>query len=73
MEAAGEGGKVDRVNAFLLDAKLARSGDLETLHTLAQLRKQLTPAEWQLLQKPLFQMRIDPAKLDHVLQQIPTP
>ena len=71
MEASGEGGKTDRVNAFLLDAKLARANDLEALHTLAKFRKNLTPAEWQRLQKPLLQMRIDPAKLDNILQKIP--
>jgi len=73
MEAVGEGGKIDRVNAFLLDAKLARADDLDALHTLAKLRKELTPAEWQQLQKPLLQMRIDPSKLDRVFQQIANP
>ena len=73
MEAAGEGGKIDRVNAFLLDAKLARADNLDALHTLAKIRKELTAAEWQQLQKPLLQMRIDPSKLDRVLQQIPNP
>jgi TPR repeat protein len=73
METSGEGGKIDRVNAFLLDAKLARADDLEALHTLATFRKNLTPAEWQQLQKPLLQMRIDPTKLDKILQKILTP
>jgi len=71
MEASGEGGKTDRVNAFLLDTKLARANDREALRTLATFRKNLTPAEWQQLQKPLLQMRIDPAKLDNILQKTP--
>ena len=68
MEAAGEGGKVDRVAAFLLYARLLEMREKDALPSLAVLRSQLTPKEWTLLQQPLRQMRIDPAKLDRVLQ-----
>jgi hypothetical protein len=72
MEAAGEGGKADRVNAFLLYATLVQAHDQEALRSLARLKKSITPKEWAQLQKPLKQLRIDPAKLDTALQQIDT-
>jgi len=72
MEAAGEGGKVDRVDAFLLYAKLLRTGHKDALRSMAKLKKEITPKEWELLQKPLLHLRIDPSKLDFALQQIDT-
>ncbi len=72
MEATGDGGKIDRVDAFLLYAKLAETGDQDALHSLAKLKKEITPKEWELLQKPLLHLRIDPAKLDLVLQKMDT-
>lgn len=68
MEAAGEGGKVDRVAAFLLYARLLEMRDKDALKSLSMLRGEITPKEWKLLQQPLRHMRIDPAKLDLVLQ-----
>ena len=70
MQATGDGGKIDRVGAFLLFAKLAVRGDQDALHSLGTLRRQVTPKEWNELQKPLLTMRIDPSKLDPVLQRI---
>lgn len=70
METTGDGGKIDRVGAFLLYAKLAERSDQDALHRLANLRKQISPKEWKELQKPLLAMRIDPSKLEHVLQRI---
>lgn len=67
MEAAGEGGKVDRVGAFLLYARLLEMRDKDALRSLSVLRSEITPKEWKLLQQPLLHMRIDPAKLDNVL------
>ena len=72
MEAAGEGGKADRVNAFLLYATLVQAKDQEALRSLARLKKSITPKEWEQLRKPLKQLRIDPAKLDAALQQVDT-
>lgn len=68
METTGEGGKVDRVAAFLLYAKLLEMHDKDALRSLSMLRREITPKEWELLQKPLLHMRIDPSKLDHILQ-----
>lgn len=70
MEIAGEGGKVDRVDAFLLYARLAEAKNEGALRSLARLRKELTPKEWARLQQPLRHLRIDPVKLDHILQGI---
>lgn len=70
MEIAGEGGKVDRISAFLLYARLAESKDEGALRSLAKLRKEITPKEWTTLQPFLIHIRIDPAKLDRVLQRI---
>jgi TPR repeat protein len=72
MEATGEGGKVDRVDAFLLYAKLLRTGHKEALQNMAKLKKEISQKEWELLQKPLLHLRIDPSKLDLALQQIDT-
>jgi TPR repeat protein len=72
MEAAGEGGKIDRVNAFLLYARLAKTGDQDALRSLAKLKKEITPKEWEKLQKFLQHLRIDPSKLDVALKQIDT-
>jgi len=72
MEIAGEGGKTDRVAAFLLYARLAETKDQDALRSMAKLKKEITPKEWEQLQKPLLQLRIDPAKLDLVLQHIDT-
>lgn len=70
MEEAGDGGKIDRVGAFLLYAKLGETGDQDAMHSLAKLRNEITPKEWEMLQSPLLQLRIDPSKLDLVLRQI---
>jgi TPR repeat protein len=70
MEATGDGGKIDRVGAFLLYAKLAERGDQDALHSLGKLRPQITPKEWQELQEPLRTIRIDPSRLDKVLQRM---
>jgi hypothetical protein len=71
MEVAGEGGKTDRGAAFLLYARLAETGDRDdALRSLAKLRKEITPKEWSSLQRPLQLLRIDPSKLDLVLQHI---
>jgi hypothetical protein len=70
MEVAGEGGKADRVAAFLLYARLAETKDQDALRSMAKIRKEITPTEWELLQKPLLHLRIDPSKLDLVLQHI---
>jgi TPR repeat protein len=70
MEIAGEGGKIDRVDAFLLYTRLAEKGYTDVLPSMAKLRKEITPKEWELLQKSLRHMRIDPAKLDATLQGI---
>jgi len=72
MEIAGEGGKTDRVAAFLLYARLAETKDQDALRSMAKLKKDITPKEWEQLQKPLLQLRIDPSKLDLVLQHIDT-
>lgn len=72
METKGEGGKVDRIDAFLLYARLLEMHDSGALPYLAKLRSEITPKEWELLQKPLVHMRIDPSKLDHVLQRTAT-
>ncbi len=68
MEIKGDGGKVDRIDAFLLYARLLEMHDRDALRYLVKLRSEITPKEWELLQKPLVHMRIDPSKLDHVLQ-----
>jgi TPR repeat protein len=68
MEIKGEGGKVDRIDAFLLYARLLEIHDRDALRYLVKLRSEITLKEWELLQKPLVHMRIDPSKLDHVLQ-----
>ena len=73
MEAAGEGGKVDRVAAFLLYARLLEMRDKDALRSLSVLRSEITPKEWKQLQQPLLHMRIDPAKLDNVLQHSEAP
>ena len=70
METAGEGGKTDRVDAFLLYARLAETGDQDALRRLAKLKKEITPKEWDLLQKPLLHLRIDSSKLEVVLQKV---
>lgn len=70
MEIAGEGGKIDRVGAFLLYTRLAEKGYTDVLPSMAKLKKEITPKEWELLQKSLRHMRIDPAKLDATLQGI---
>lgn len=73
MEESGDGGKVNRVKAFLLYVRLFKSGDQQNaLHSLAKLRKEITAGEWESLQKPLRELRIDPAKLDLVLKQTKT-
>ena len=68
METTGEGGNVDRVAAFLLYAQLLVLHDKDALRYLATLRREITPKEWDSLQQPLVHMRIDPAKLDKILQ-----
>jgi TPR repeat protein len=68
METEGEGGKVDRVDAFLLYARLLELHDRDALRNLVKLRSEVTPKEWELLQKSLVHMRIDRLKLDHALQ-----
>lgn len=68
MEIKGEGGKVDRIDAFLLYSKLLEMHDRDALRNLVKLRIEITPKEWELLQKPLVHLRIDPSKLDNMLQ-----
>jgi hypothetical protein len=70
MEIAGEGGKIDRVDAFLFYTRLAEKGYTDVLPSMAKLKKEITPREWELLQKSLRNMRIEPAKLDATLQGI---
>ena len=69
METTGEGGKVDRVAAFLLYAQLLKMQDKDAMGYLSRLRRQITPKEWVSLRKPLLKIRIDPSKLDHILQE----
>lgn len=69
MEMTGEGGKVDRVAAFLLYAQLLEMQDKDAMSHLTRLRRKITAKEWGSLQKPLLNIRIDPSKLDHILQE----
>jgi hypothetical protein len=52
-QAAGEGGKIDRVDTFLLYARLAKTGDQDVLRSLAKLKKEIIPKEWEQVQKLL--------------------
>lgn len=69
MEIAGEGGQIDRVDAFLLYSRLLEMHDRDALSNLSKLRSEITPKEWERLQKPLLRM----SKLDHVLQRTEGP
>jgi TPR repeat protein len=68
MEMQGEGGKVDRVGACLLYARLAEGGDKQALRNLSTLRAQMTAKDWQKVEKELPSVRIDPKKLEAAMQ-----
>jgi len=70
MEAAGEGGKADRLKACLLYAALAAAGDKDALRSLVRLKKEVSANDWSKIEKQLPEMRVDPAKLDSALQQV---
>jgi uncharacterized protein len=70
MDASGQGGKVDRVGAALLYARLIAARDAAALRSLAALRTEMSQTEWNKVEKQLHVFHIDPRKLDAALQQI---
>jgi TPR repeat protein len=68
MEAGGEGGKIDRVGAAVLYARLIERGDREALTNLIKLKSQMNAKEWANVEKQLPTFRISPAKVDALLQ-----
>lgn len=72
MEAAGQGGKLDRVSASVLYAQLIRKRDPQALSALANVKSQMNDKEWAQVEKRLITKGIDPKKLGELLQQVPT-
>jgi TPR repeat protein len=73
LEATGEGGRIDRIGACLIYARLAKERDKDALRSQAQLKKEMEPKEWKKVQQQLPGMLIDPKKLDAALQQVTPP
>ena len=65
----GEAGKIDQYRAFILYARAASYGDKPSLAEAAKLRRQLDVKQWKKASKELSALRIDPTKLDALLQQ----
>ncbi len=70
MELAGEGGKVDRIDACVQYARLAWMGDNDAIQTLRHLKKQMSTRDWKKVQEQLRTFRIDPKKLDAMLMNV---
>lgn len=69
MDLDGEGGKPDRVAACLLYAQLIAMGDAPSIKTLAVLKGKMSAKEWKKVEQHLPAVRIDPKKLDALLQK----
>ena len=69
MEANGEGGKIDRVSASVLYARVASTGERDALQPLAVLRTQMSADEWKKVRKELLLLKISPQKLEADLQR----
>ncbi|HXX18586.1 MAG TPA: tetratricopeptide repeat protein [Candidatus Acidoferrum sp.] len=73
MEVNGEGGKVDREAACLEYVSLVHYGDAEAIQSLAALRKEMGPKQWKKVQEQFLQRRIDPKKVDTILDEVESP
>jgi uncharacterized protein len=67
MYAMGEGGKVDRQEAWLLYFALARSGDNSVKPPLIKLRSEMNKKEWDDVIKRLSAMHVAPETVDQWL------
>lgn len=65
--AAGEGGKVNRPEAWLLYFALLRSRDDSVKPQLRELKSQMTRKEWDEVVKRLVALRVDPKDVDVLL------
>lgn len=66
---AGEGAKVDFVDAAVFDAALALRNDKDALQQVARLKSKMSRKDWNEVQKRLSQYRIDSRKLTALLQE----
>jgi len=70
MEARGEGGKIDRVSASLLYARLAARGDHEALQSLATIKRQMSPKDWKQVESQFHLFQIDPRRIENDLDRL---
>lgn len=70
MEVTGEGGKIDRVAACVLYARLAIAKDVDSPRSLANLKSEMSDKEWKKVEKQLLSIHIDTEKLDALLLKV---
>lgn len=68
MDEAGEGAKVDLVGAAALYARLAVANDNGALRDIVRLKSQMTAEQWKKVEKRLPNLRVDPKKLNALVQ-----
>jgi TPR repeat protein len=70
MDATGQGGKTNQVEACVLYARLvAQEDDPQALRSLAKLKGEMRDQDWKKVEKKVRSFRIDPQKLDVLLQR----
>jgi len=68
MDETGEGANVDLTEAFVLYAELALAKDKGAAQAAVRVKNQMTAKQWKQAQKLLPTHRVDPQKLDALLQ-----
>jgi hypothetical protein len=69
MYASGEGGKVNRPEAWLLYFALFRSRDASVKPQLKELKEQMTRKEWEEVLKRVAVLRFGPKDIDSLLAE----